>query len=82
MVIADSGVGIPHDYQKKIFEPFFTTKGEKGTGLGLYVISGIVSKYEGSIRVRSSTANGKSGTAFSIFFPANADYNSAPDAGN
>jgi signal transduction histidine kinase len=38
VVIADSGVGIPHDYQKRIFAPFFTTKGEKGTGLGLYVI--------------------------------------------
>ena len=52
-----------------LFEPFFTTKGKKGTGLGLRVISGIVSKYEGTIRVRSSTANGKSGTSFSTFFP-------------
>ncbi len=80
VVIADSGVGIPHDYQKRIFEPFFTTKGEKGTGLGLYVISGIVSKYEGTIRVRSSTAKGKSGTAFSIFFPVDSGQGPAPDA--
>ncbi len=48
VVIADTGVGIPYEQQKKIFEPFFTTKGEKGTGLGLYVISGIVKKYEGT----------------------------------
>jgi two-component system CheB/CheR fusion protein len=69
VVIADTGVGISRDHQRKIFEPFFTTKGGKGTGLGLYVISGIVKKYDGIIRLRSSTANGKSGTCFSIFFP-------------
>jgi len=80
VVIADTGTGIPREQQKKIFEPFFTTKGAKGTGLGLYVISGIVRKYEGTIHLRSSTANGKSGTCFSIFFPATA-YNSVPDAG-
>jgi K+-sensing histidine kinase KdpD len=51
-------------HRKRIFEPFFTTEGEKRTGLGLYVISGIASKHEGSIRVRSSTVNGKSGTCF------------------
>ena len=81
VVIADTGDGIPREQQKKIFEPFFTTKGAKGTGLGLYVISGIVRKYEGRIHLRSSTANGKSGTCFSIFFPANTGYNSAPDTG-
>ncbi len=77
VVIADSGAGIAHEHQEKIFEPFFTTKGEKGTGLGLYVISGIVRKYEGTIRLRSSTANGKSGTCFSIFFPVTTAGNSA-----
>jgi len=81
VVIADTGTGIPREQQKKIFEPFFTTKGAKGTGLGLYVISGIVRKYEGRIHLRSSTANGKSGTCFSIFFPAMTAYNSGPDAG-
>ena len=34
VVIADTGIGIPYEHQKKIFEPFFTTKGEKGTVLG------------------------------------------------
>ncbi len=72
VVFSDSGAGISRQYQKKIFEPFFTTKGEKGTGLGLYVISGIISKCKGTIHVRSSTANGKSGTSFSVFIPVNA----------
>ena len=78
VVIADTGVGIPYEHQKKIFEPFFTTKGEKGTGLGLYVIAGIVKKYDGTIRLRSSTTSGKSGTCFSIFFPTETADNSAP----
>ena len=78
VVIADTGIGIPYEHQKKIFEPFFTTKGEKGTGLGLYVINGIVKKYEGTIRLRSSTAKGKSGTCFSIFFPTKTADNSVP----
>ena len=78
VVIADNGVGIPYEHQKKIFKPFFTTKGEKGTGLGLYIIASIVKKYEGTIRLRSSTAKGKSGTCFSIFFPTKTPDNSVP----
>ncbi len=69
VVIADTGAGIPRENQAKVFEPFFTTKGEKGTGLGLYVISSIVRRYNGTIRLRSTTAKGKSGTCFSVFFP-------------
>jgi len=55
-----------------LFEPFFTTKGERGTGLGLWVSSGIVQKHGGSIRVRSSTRAGRSGTCFSVFLPQRA----------
>jgi signal transduction histidine kinase len=80
VVIADTGEGIPYEHQTKIFEPFFTTKGEKGTGLGLYVISSIVRKYEGTIRLRSPTVNGRCGTCFLTFFPVNDGSNSAPEA--
>ncbi len=68
--VADNGPGIAPEDRRKIFEPFFTTKGEKGTGLGLWVSQGIVNKYGGVIHMRSSTAPGKSGTWFSVFFPA------------
>ena len=68
--IADNGPGISGENRRRIFEPFFTTKGEKGTGLGLWVASGIVDKHGGWIRVRSSTQPGRSGTCFSVFFPA------------
>ena len=68
--VADSGSGIaPQDYAK-IFEPFFTTKGEKGSGLGLWLCTGIVNRVGGSIRVRSSRLLHRSGTCFSVFLPA------------
>lgn len=70
LTVADSGTGIENSIRNQIFEPFFTTKPEKGTGLGLWVVRGIVTKHEGTIRVRSSDSPGKSGTAISIFWPA------------
>jgi signal transduction histidine kinase len=70
VLIADNGYGITPALQKQIFEPFFTTKGESGTGLGLWITTGIVGKYNGAVRVRSSTREGDSGTCFSIFFPS------------
>ena len=69
VVIADNGVGISPDNRRRLFEPFVTTKGERGTGLGLWVSSGIVKKHEGSIRLRSNTRTGRSGTCFSVFLP-------------
>jgi PAS domain S-box-containing protein len=68
--VADTGCGIRSDHIGSIFEPFFTTKKDTGTGLGLWVSRELVEKHGGSLRVRSSTSNGKSGTVFSIFLPA------------
>jgi signal transduction histidine kinase len=81
IVIADNGPGIRPEFRKSIFEPFFTTKSEKGTGLGLWVVRGIVSKHEGSIRVRSGTKRGRSGTVVSVFLPAEAVGRSASATG-
>ena len=72
VVIADTGSGISSQDREKVFEPFFTTKGENGTGLGLWVSSGIVQKHGGSIHVRSSTRKEQSGTVFNIFLPSEA----------
>lgn len=69
VVIADNGVGISPENRRRLFEPFVTTKGERGTGLGLWVSSGIVQKHDGSIRLHSSTRAGRSGTCFSVFLP-------------
>ena len=70
VVVADNGRGIPHEIREKVFDPFFTTRGESGTGLGLWIVSGIVEKYGGTMRVRSTTREGRSGTCFSVFFPS------------
>jgi PAS domain S-box-containing protein len=67
--VRDSGCGIPDENLKTIFQPFFTTKGDKGTGIGLWVIKGIVDKLGGKIEVETSTS-GTTGTCFSIFLPA------------
>lgn len=68
--IADSGLGIHRDHFSRLFQPFFTTKAEKGNGLGLWVVRGIVDKHDGSIRIRSSTCNRHQGTVVSILWPA------------
>jgi PAS domain S-box-containing protein len=69
VVVADNGPGIPPEVRSKIFEPFFTTKGEGGTGLGLWITSDILRKYDGTMRLRSCTRPERSGTCFSIFLP-------------
>ena len=58
VVVRDNGHGILPEYMDKIFDPFFTTKSEgEGTGLGLSVSHGIISKYEGSISCESNTSD-------------------------
>ena len=67
--IQDDGCGIPAENLNKIFEPFFSTKGQKGTGLGLAVVWGIIEKHNGVITVASEVGKG---TAFSILLPVDA----------
>ena len=68
--ISDTGVGIPPAVLQRIFEPFFTTKEKgSGTGLGLAVVEGIVSRHSGLIDVRSTPGEGSS---FFIYLPETA----------
>ena len=64
--VADTGDGIPEDVLSHIFEPFFSTKGEKGTGLGLWVSSGIAQSYGGRLQVRNRPGGG---TVFTMTLP-------------
>jgi signal transduction histidine kinase len=70
LTFADNGSGITAENLQKIFEPFFTTKGSNGSGLGLSLVKDVVQKHCGSLRVRSSTKPGRSGSIFAIFLPA------------
>src|SRR5262249_146939 len=80
LTIADNGCGIPQACLSKVFEAFFTTKAEKGTGLGLWVVKGIVEKHGGSIKLRSTDAAARSGTVVSIFWPSAVEADPASQA--
>jgi signal transduction histidine kinase len=74
--IQDTGHGILKKHIDRIFEPFFTTKPEgEGTGLGLSVTYGIVSKYGGVIDCKSTPVSSENqgdaghGTLFMIKLP-------------
>ena len=64
--IADTGCGIPDDYKPRLFEPYFSTK-RSGTGLGLTIVSNIISDHNGYIRVKDNVPEG---TRFIIELPA------------
>ncbi|MEM5947685.1 response regulator [Spirochaetia bacterium 38H-sp] len=65
--VSDNGVGIEKENITKIFEPFFTTKEEnKGTGLGLATVYGILKNTGGFIQVDSTVGEGSS---FYLYFP-------------
>lgn len=65
--IKDTGVGIAPEIREKIFEPYFTTKEvDKGTGMGLAMVHGIVQSYGGSIVCNSRPGEG---TVFHITLP-------------
>lgn len=66
LTVTDTGAGIPEEHLGRLFEPFFTTKGQKGTGLGLAVVWGIIDNHNGTIRVQSEVGKG---TTFTIRLP-------------
>ncbi len=67
ILVADNGSGIAENILPTMFEPFVTTKGERGTGLGLWIVKGIIENHGGKLRVRSKLGKG---TVFNIALPA------------
>ena len=65
--VTDDGIGMSDEVRSRMFEPFYTTKGKGGTGLGLAMVYGIVSRHRGAVEVE--TAPGM-GTTIRLRFPA------------
>ncbi len=65
--IADTGIGMSQEVKEKIFDPFFTTKGEKGNGLGLSEVYGVVNQHGAYIEVESNPGEG---STFTLYFPS------------
>ena len=64
---SDNGIGIPEEYVDKIFKMFFRANADsKGSGLGLYIVKGVLEKLEGSVSVQSRLGEG---TTFNFEIP-------------
>ena len=67
--VGDTGIGMDDTTRRRCLEPFFTTKGERGTGLGLAMVYGMMERHGASIDI--VTAPGQ-GTTVRLAFPADA----------
>lgn len=66
VIVADEGEGIPPRVRERILEPFFSTKGERGTGMGLAVVSRGAKVHQAKLTIESEPDRG---ATFTIDFP-------------
>ncbi|MBN1903580.1 MAG: response regulator [Deltaproteobacteria bacterium] len=67
LAVTDTGIGIEKDAIKRIFDPYYTTKTQgEGTGLGLAVVHGIITRLNGDIQVQSEP---DIGSTFRVYLP-------------
>lgn len=56
--VSDTGVGMSEDIRRRCLEPFFTTKGERGTGLGLAMVYGMIERHSANIEILTEVNEG------------------------
>ena len=56
--VSDSGVGMDEETRRRCLEPFYTTKGERGTGMGLAMVFGVMQRHDADIQVESKKGQG------------------------
>ncbi len=66
LCLTDTGTGMDEETRRRCLEPFYTTKGDRGTGLGLSAVYGIIERHHGSMEIESEKGQG---TTFCIRLP-------------
>ena len=64
--VIDTGTGMSEETRRRCLEPFYTTKGERGTGLGLAMVYGMVQRHSAELEIESALG---SGTTVRLVFP-------------
>ena len=65
--VSDNGLGMDEDTRRRCLEPFYTTKGERGTGLGLAMVYGMIQRHSAELEIESAPG---AGTTVRLSFPA------------
>jgi signal transduction histidine kinase/ActR/RegA family two-component response regulator len=68
--VSDTGIGMDEDTRRRCLEPFYTTKGERGTGLGLAMVYGMVQRHSADIDIESRVGQG---TTIRLSFPSSGE---------
>jgi signal transduction histidine kinase len=76
--VRDNGTGMTESVRQRCLEPFFSTKGERGTGLGLSMVYGIIERHRGKLEIESAPGHG---TTFIVRLPM-AETSALPDSGS
>jgi signal transduction histidine kinase len=73
--VCDTGIGMDEETRRRCLEPFFTTKDERGTGLGLAMVYGIVQRHNAELEIESAVGEG---TTIRLIFAAPAVVENRP----
>jgi PAS domain S-box-containing protein len=64
--VRDTGLGMSDKVRARCLEPFYTTKGERGTGMGLAMVYGMIQRHSGEVQIESEPGKG---TTMRLLFP-------------